>query len=64
MLDMTAKSGLLLSNFGSFSRHPRPDQRVPAGAAEQALLVRVSGLHGVQVPPPAQTLPRDHDVSA
>lgn len=45
-------------------RHQRTVQHLPARAAQQALLVRVPGLHRVQVPAPAQTLPRDHDVSA
>ncbi len=46
------------------TRYPRSDQWDPAGAVEQTLLVRLSGLYGVQVPSPAQTLSRDHDMSA
>lgn len=63
--------GLCRNNLFFFFNffHPRPFryqrtvQYLPTRAAEQALLVCVSGLHWIQVPAPAQTLPWDHDVS-
>lgn len=45
-------------------RHQGPDQRVPAGAAEQAVLVRLPGLHGVQIPTPAKPISGFNDVFA